>query len=58
MIDRLQNYIDGAWRPSLAEQALKVINPASAKVLVEVPLSPAAEVNAAAGAFTGPSPTG
>ena len=48
MIDRLQNYIDGAWRPSVAEQALKVINPASAKVLVEVPLSPAAEVNAAA----------
>jgi malonate-semialdehyde dehydrogenase (acetylating)/methylmalonate-semialdehyde dehydrogenase len=48
MIDRLQNYIDGAWRPSIAEQVLRVMNPASAKVLVEVPLSPAAEVNAAA----------
>ena len=47
MIERLQNFIDGAWRPSSAEQALNVINPASAQVLAEVPLSPAADVNKA-----------
>jgi len=47
MIERLQNFIDGAWCPSSAEQALNVINPASAEVLAQVPLSPAAEVNRA-----------
>ena len=46
-MERLQNFIDNAWRPSSASEALKVINPASAKVLAEVPLSPAADVNAA-----------
>ena len=48
MIERLQNFIDGAWRTSGAEQILNVMNPASAQVLVEVPLSPADEVNEAA----------
>ncbi len=47
MIDRLQNFVDGAWRTSTAEQALGVINPASAAVIAQVPLSPAAEVNEA-----------
>ena len=46
-MDRLQNFIDDAWRASSASEALKVINPASAKVLAEVPLSPAADVSAA-----------
>src|SRR5579863_5311172 len=46
-MDRLQNFIDGGWRASTASDALDVINPASAKVLAEVPLSPAADVNAA-----------
>jgi malonate-semialdehyde dehydrogenase (acetylating)/methylmalonate-semialdehyde dehydrogenase len=46
-MERLQNFIDNAWRASSASEALKVINPASAKVLAEVPLSPAADVNAA-----------
>lgn len=57
MSERLQNYIDGSWQSSAARDTLKVVNPASAQVLVEVPLSPAEEVNraaeAAAKAFTG-----
>ena len=57
MSERLQNFIDGAWRHSPAEQALSVINPASAQVIAEVPLSPAADVNqaveAAGRAFVG-----
>ncbi|MGC1462991.1 MAG: CoA-acylating methylmalonate-semialdehyde dehydrogenase [Terracidiphilus sp.] len=57
MIDRLQNFINGSWSPSTAEQTLAVINPASAAVLAQVPLSPAADVNkaadAAARAFVG-----
>ncbi len=57
MTERLQNFINGAWRTSLAQQTLNVMNPASAQVLVEVPLSPADEVNqaaeAAARAFVG-----
>ena len=46
-MERLQNFIGGDWRASSASEALNVINPASAKVLAEVPLSPAADVNAA-----------
>ena len=46
-MDRLQNFIDGGWRASTASDSLNVINPASAKVLAEVPLSPATDVNAA-----------
>ncbi|HEY1768018.1 MAG TPA: CoA-acylating methylmalonate-semialdehyde dehydrogenase [Terracidiphilus sp.] len=47
MTERLRNFIDGAWRASTADQALKVINPASAHVLAEVPLSPATDVGQA-----------
>jgi len=47
MSERLQNFIDGAWRHSTAEQALSVINPASAQVIAEVPLSTAGDVNQA-----------
>ncbi len=47
MTERLQNFVDGNWRASSANQTLKVINPASAAVLAEVPLSPATDVNAA-----------
>jgi len=46
-MERLQNFIDGGWRASSANEALNVIDPASAKVLAEVPLSPATDVNAA-----------
>jgi len=48
MIKRLENFVDGAWRPSSAASILKVLNPASVEVLAEVPLSPAEEVDAAA----------
>lgn len=48
MIERLQNFIDGAWRSSSTAQTLDVINPASVEVLAEVPLSPAEEVGQAA----------
>jgi len=55
MADRLLNFIKGTWEPSGATETLKVLNPASATVLAEVPLSPAAEVGkaveVAAGAF-------
>jgi len=47
-MERLQNFIEGEWRGSSASETLNVINPASAKVLAEVPLSPAAD--AASGA--------
>ncbi len=47
MIQRLPNFIGGGWQPSGASQALHVLNPASAQVLAEVPLSPAAEVDQA-----------
>ena len=47
MVERLQNFIDGAWHSSSAPQVLNVLNPASAQVLAEVPLSPAAEVHQA-----------
>jgi len=48
MSRRLNNYIDGGWRPSGAAQMLDVLNPASGQVLAEVPLSPAPEVAQAA----------
>jgi malonate-semialdehyde dehydrogenase (acetylating)/methylmalonate-semialdehyde dehydrogenase len=55
MPERLLNYINGSWEPSRATESLNVINPASAAVLAEVPLSPAAEVakavDAASAAF-------
>ncbi len=47
MIDRLQNYIDGDWYSS-SGQSLNVLNPASAKIIAEVPLSPRDEVHKAA----------
>lgn len=46
-IDRLANYVAGAWRRADAD-TLPVVNPATAQTLAEVPLSPAAEVAAAA----------
>jgi malonate-semialdehyde dehydrogenase (acetylating)/methylmalonate-semialdehyde dehydrogenase len=57
MTECLLNYIDGAWRPSGAAESLNVVNPASAKVLAQVPLSRASEVihavEGAARAFAG-----
>lgn len=48
MTERLQNFIDGTWQSSPAEHVLHVLNPASAKILAEVPLSPKEEVARAA----------
>ena len=47
MPERLLNFINGSWQPSAASEVLRVLNPASAAVLAEVPLSPAAEVGQA-----------
>jgi len=47
MAELLPNYINGSWLKSGARETLKVVNPASAAVLAEVPLSPAAEVGQA-----------
>ncbi len=44
----LLNYIDGDWRSSGAADALEVRNPATAELLARVPMTPAAEVDAAA----------
>jgi malonate-semialdehyde dehydrogenase (acetylating)/methylmalonate-semialdehyde dehydrogenase len=46
--ERLPNYIDGGWRASQGTEILDVVNPATAEVLGRVPLSPAADVMAAA----------
>ena len=48
MLKRLENFVDGTWQASRAVEALKVLNPASAQVLAEVPLSPPEEVDAVA----------
>jgi malonate-semialdehyde dehydrogenase (acetylating)/methylmalonate-semialdehyde dehydrogenase len=47
-MEKLKNYINGQWAPSAASEWLPVINPATAEVLGEVPLSPAEEVDQAA----------
>ncbi len=52
---RLANYINGRWISSTASEVLPVLNPATAEVLAEVPLSGEADVaravQAAAAAF-------
>jgi malonate-semialdehyde dehydrogenase (acetylating)/methylmalonate-semialdehyde dehydrogenase len=50
MAERLLNYVNGRWQPSSAGEVLQVLNPASAAVLAEVPLSPATEVDQAVSA--------
>ena len=45
MPERLLNYINGTWHKPAAAESLRVLNPASAAVLAEVPLSPAVEVD-------------
>lgn len=44
----LLNYIDGTWEISKASATLPIVNPATAETMAHVPLSPAAEVDAAA----------
>ena len=41
------NYVAGEWRKSAAQQTLDVVNPATAEVIAHVPLSTAADVDAA-----------
>jgi malonate-semialdehyde dehydrogenase (acetylating) / methylmalonate-semialdehyde dehydrogenase len=43
----LDNYVDGRWTPATATEALDVTNPAIGAVLARVPLSSAADLNAA-----------
>ena len=45
--DRLLNYIDGNWIASTAAEYLDVVNPATARKLASVPLSPGADVDSA-----------
>ena len=47
---KVLNYLAGGWVPSDASDQLSVINPATGEVLGEVPLSPASELDLAAGA--------
>ncbi|MCB0065109.1 MAG: CoA-acylating methylmalonate-semialdehyde dehydrogenase, partial [Caldilineaceae bacterium] len=44
---QLLNFINGAWKQSSAGDVADIINPATAKVLTHVPLSPGAEVDEA-----------
>jgi len=43
----LLNFVNGVWSRSSASDMLEVINPATAQTIAQVPLSPAAEVDAA-----------
>jgi malonate-semialdehyde dehydrogenase (acetylating) / methylmalonate-semialdehyde dehydrogenase len=44
----VRNYVQGEWRKSTAVESLAVLNPATGEELGRTPLSPAAEVDAAA----------
>ncbi len=48
MADQLLNYVNGRWQRSSTGNYLDVTNPATAQVMTHVPLSPGAEVDAAA----------
>jgi len=45
--ETIRNYVEGEWRNSCASDHLDVTNPATDELLGRVPLSPAAEVDAA-----------
>src|SRR5215216_3533781 len=46
----LDNYIGGSWTPSASDEGLDVTNPATGEVLARVPLSSAADLDAAVAA--------
>jgi malonate-semialdehyde dehydrogenase (acetylating) / methylmalonate-semialdehyde dehydrogenase len=46
----LGNYINGDWRPAATGEQLDVTNPATGELLARVPLSGAADVDAAVAA--------
>ena len=50
MTERLQNYIDGAWRSSEAAGTLAVTNPATGETIAATPLSTTAELDSAVAA--------
>jgi malonate-semialdehyde dehydrogenase (acetylating)/methylmalonate-semialdehyde dehydrogenase len=45
--EKLQNFINGSWRASNAEDYLTITNPATAEELAQTPLSPAGDVHQA-----------
>ncbi|MFI9274501.1 aldehyde dehydrogenase family protein [Kitasatospora sp. NPDC052896] len=47
MQQHADQYIDGAWRPSLGDGVLEVVNPATEEVIATVPAGTAADVDAA-----------
>jgi malonate-semialdehyde dehydrogenase (acetylating)/methylmalonate-semialdehyde dehydrogenase len=49
-VQLLDNYVGGAWVPSSAAERLDVVNPATGEQLARVPLSTAADVDAAVAA--------
>ncbi|WP_371503499.1 aldehyde dehydrogenase family protein [Kitasatospora sp. NBC_00374] len=50
MQQHTDQYIDGAWRPSLAEARIEVLNPATEELVATVPAGGAADVDAAVAA--------
>ncbi len=46
----LDNYVGGSWTPATSEERLDVTNPATGEVLAQVPLSGAADLDAAVAA--------
>ncbi|MEP7363905.1 MAG: CoA-acylating methylmalonate-semialdehyde dehydrogenase [Acidobacteriota bacterium] len=48
MVERLNNFVDGGWRAADASGVVEVLNPATAQVLAEAPLSSGEEVHRAA----------
>jgi len=48
MESEVMNYIGGEWRTSSSSDLLEVLNPATAEVIGKVPLSPRADIEAAA----------
>jgi malonate-semialdehyde dehydrogenase (acetylating)/methylmalonate-semialdehyde dehydrogenase len=51
-VERLQNFVGGAWVDSSASETVEVHNPATGEVIGECPLSSAAEVDTAVKAAT------
>ncbi|HUF38946.1 MAG TPA: CoA-acylating methylmalonate-semialdehyde dehydrogenase [Anaerolineales bacterium] len=54
--DRLLNFIAGQWTPSSAAEYLDVVNPATARKLATVPLSPGDDVDSAVRTASGAFP--
>src|SRR4051794_21790562 len=46
-MERVLNYVNGAWVPATAAEVADIVNPATGELLAQVPLSNAADVGAA-----------